>query len=46
MRAAVIGFESLSGAHSGDNLGRYTMGLLDQLGIMDENGSKACHKFI
>jgi hypothetical protein len=44
MRAAVIGFKSLSGAHSGENLGRYTVGLLDRVGIMDENGSKACRE--
>ncbi|KAF8963734.1 hypothetical protein BDZ97DRAFT_1642765, partial [Flammula alnicola] len=29
MRAEVIGFKALSGAHSGENLGRYAVGLLD-----------------
>ena len=29
MRAAVIGFKVLSGGHSGENLGRNSMGLLD-----------------
>lgn len=41
MRAEVIGFKALSGAHSGENLGRYAMGLLDQVGIMDKERSKA-----
>jgi hypothetical protein len=43
MRAEVIGFKSLSGVHSGENLGRYTVGLLDRVSIMSETGSKACH---
>jgi hypothetical protein len=42
MRAEVIGFCMLSGTHSGENLGRYSVGLLDRVGIMDKNGSKAC----
>ena len=42
MKAAVIGFKSLSGVHNGENLGGYTMGLLDRVRIMDENGTKAC----
>jgi len=29
MRAKVIGFKALSGTHSGENLGRYAVGLLD-----------------
>jgi len=41
LKAAVIGFKALSGAHSGENLGRYTVGLLDRVGIMDKTGSKA-----
>jgi hypothetical protein len=40
MRAAVIGFKALSGAHSGENLGRYAVGLLDRIGIMTKTGSK------
>ena len=43
LKAAVIGFKALSGAHSGENLGRYTVGLLDRVGIMDKTGSKASH---
>ena len=41
MRAAVIGFKAISGAHSGENLGRYSVGLLQRVGIMDKKGSKA-----
>lgn len=41
MRAAVIGFKALSGTHDGDNLGRYVVGLLDRVGIMDKKGTKA-----
>jgi len=40
MRAEVIGFKALSGAHSGENLGRYAVGLLDHVGIMSQNESK------
>ena len=38
--AEVIGFKGISGAHSGENLGRYTVGLLDRVGIMDKKQSK------
>jgi len=40
MRAAVIGFKAISGSHTGENLGRYTVGLLDRVGIMDKKKSK------
>jgi hypothetical protein len=40
MRASVIGFKGLSGAHSGENLGRYAVGLLDRVGIMNNTESK------
>jgi hypothetical protein len=40
MRAEVIGFKALSGAHSGENLGRCSVGLLDRVGIMEDKGSK------
>jgi len=43
LRAEVVGFKALSGVHSGENLGRYAVGLLDRVGIMGENQSKACH---
>ena len=42
LRVEVIGFRGLSGAHSGANLGRYAVGLLDHMGIMDKNQSKVC----
>ena len=46
MQAAVIGFKALSGDHSGANLGRYAVGLLDRVGIMSKTGSKArCYLF-
>lgn len=42
LRAEVIGFKAISGAHTGENLGRYAVGLLDRVGIMSKNSSKAC----
>ena len=42
LRAEVIGFKALSGAHSGENLGRYAVGLLDRVGIMGTKHSKVC----
>ncbi len=41
LRLVVIGFKGLSGSHSGENLGRYAVGLLDRVGIMHKTGSKA-----
>lgn len=38
MRAEVIMFKALLGTHS---IGRYIMGLLDHVGIMDKKSSKA-----
>ncbi len=40
MRSAVIGFKALSGSHSGENLGRYAVGLLDRVGIMSKTETK------
>ena len=40
LRAEVIGFRGLSGAHSRENLRRYAVGLLDRVGIMDKDQSK------
>src|ERR1700678_4438447 len=45
MRSEVIGFKGLSGAHSGENLGRYAVGLLDRVGIMSNKTSKVCHLY-
>jgi len=39
MKAAVIRFKVLSGGHSRKNLGRYSMGLLDRVGIMSKTGT-------
>ena len=33
----VVGFQPISGEHSGDNLGCYFVGLCDHMGIMSEN---------
>ena len=46
MKAAVIGFKGISGAHSGENLSRYSVGLLDHVGIMDKNESKVCPRAV
>ena len=46
MRAGVIGFKALSGAHSRDNLSRYTVGLLERVGIMDKKNLKASRTHI
>lgn len=40
MRGEVIGFKALSGNHGGENLGRYAVGLLDRVGVMDKDRSK------
>ena len=43
MRLEVIGFKALSGAHTGENLGRYAIGLLDCVRVVDEIRSKVRH---
>jgi hypothetical protein len=40
LRSEVVGFQPISGKHSGDNLGRYFVGLCDRVGIMSKNESK------
>ena len=40
LRVEVIGFKTLSGTHSGENLERYAVGLLDHMDIMDKKRSK------
>ena len=40
MRSEVIGFRSVSGDHSGKNLGRYFVGVSDRIGIMNTKRSK------
>ena len=40
VRAEVIGFQSISGDHSGENLGRYVVGVFDRVGITGKDHSK------
>jgi hypothetical protein len=40
MCSEVIGFRSLSGEHSGENLGHYFVGVCDRIGIIDNKRSK------
>ncbi|KIJ99738.1 hypothetical protein K443DRAFT_8215 [Laccaria amethystina LaAM-08-1] len=40
MRSEVIGFRSVSGDHSGKNLGQYFVGVCDRIGIMNTQRSK------
>ena len=40
MRSEVIGFRTVSGDHSGKNLGRYFVGVCDRIGITDTVQSK------
>jgi hypothetical protein len=40
LRAEVVGFQPITGEHSGRNLGRYFVGLCDHMGIMNKQGSK------
>jgi hypothetical protein len=40
LRAEVIGFRGLSGEHSGENLGRYFMGVCERVGIVNVKKSK------
>ena len=40
MRSEVISFRSVSGDHSGKNLGRYFVGVCDRIGIMNTKRSK------
>jgi hypothetical protein len=42
IKAAVIGFKAISGNHSGENLGKNSVGLLDRVGIMGKISSKVC----
>ena len=40
LRSEVVGFQPISGEHSGDNLGCYFVGLCDCMRIMSENESR------
>jgi len=40
LQAEVVGFQPISGEHSGENLGKYFVGLCDCVGIMNKGSSK------
>jgi hypothetical protein len=40
LRAEVVGFQPVSGEHSGVNLAKYFVGLCDRVGIMNKVKSK------
>jgi len=40
LRSEVVGFQPTLGEHSGENLGRYFVGLCDRVGIMSPKESK------
>ena len=42
LRSEVVGFQPISGEHSGGNLGKYFVGLCDRVGITSEKISKVC----
>ena len=42
VQAKIVGFQSISGDHSGENVGRYLVGVFDRVGIMGQNHSKVC----
>jgi len=43
MGSEVIGFQAVSGEHSGWNLGQYFVGLCDRVGICNDKESKVCY---
>jgi hypothetical protein len=46
LRSEVIAFQPVSGEHSGENLGRYFVGLCDRVGIMSKTESKVRFIFV
>ncbi len=46
LRSEVVGFQPVSGDHSGWNLGQYIVGLCDRVGIFNKNGAKVCYLVI
>ena len=46
LRAEVVGFQPISGEHSGENLGKYFVGLCDRVGITGDKHSKVCCKAV
>jgi len=43
MQSEVIGFQGISGEHSGWNLGHYFIGLCNHVGICENDKSNVCH---
>jgi len=46
MRSEVIGFQAISGEHSGWNLGCYFIGLCDHVGICNNKESKVWDHYL
>ena len=46
LQAEVVGFQLISGDHSGENMGKYFVGLCDCVGTTSEKDSKVCHKAV
>lgn len=46
LRAEVIGFRGVSGEHSGENLGRYFVGICERVGIVNAKKSKVTFDYI
>ena len=42
----MVGFQPISGEHSGENLGKYFVGLCDRVGITSEKHSKVRRKAV
>ena len=40
LQSAIVGFRTISGTHSGENLEQYMVGVMDQVAIMGQNFSK------
>lgn len=40
LRNEVVAFKGIAGAHNGENLGRYFVGLCKRAGIVGDTGSK------
>ena len=43
LRSEVVGFQPVSGEHSGTNLAKYFVNLCDRVGIMSNAVSKVCN---
>jgi hypothetical protein len=40
LKSQVIAFQGISGAHTGDNIGRYFVGLAERVGVVAPTASK------